>query len=245
MNPFDGTRLPHLSSQIFQSHPPGFRDVLLSELPDKGLRNGVPLQEQAVGTDHHTLLTPREHDIRPSLVRHEPRGISPDDGNDDMVCFVALEGVDVEYRVLPCESCIFEGVLNRVALGVIGSDDLEIFSFPDITLGHFYGCSHFPFVLSDQASGKNGEFEFWFVHTYGPTVTLLGLLPVAHVYEATAGESLDAVFGSQFRVVDFTRDKMSDHRRHSVYHGRVIEPVLSLGEKGGTYTGYRERQRCP
>jgi hypothetical protein len=219
--------------------------MLLSELPDKGPRNGVPLQEQAVGTNHHTLLTPGEHDVRPSLVRHEPRGISPDDGNDYVVCFVTLEGVDVEYRVLPCESCIFEGVFDRVALGVIGSDDLEIFSFSDITLGKFYGRSHFSFVLSNQASAKNGKSESWFVYTYGPTVTLLGFLSVAHVYEATAGESFDAVFGSQFRVVDLTRDKVSDHRRHSVYHGRVIEPVLDLWEKGGTYTGYRERQRCP
>jgi hypothetical protein len=54
----------------------------------------------------------------------------------------------------------FESVLDRVALGVIGSDDLEIFSFLDITLGHFYGDFHFSFVLSNQTSATNGESEF-------------------------------------------------------------------------------------
>jgi hypothetical protein len=125
----DGTRLPLLSSQSFQSHPPGLRDMLLRELPNKGLRDVLLLQEQTVGTNHHTLLTPREHDVRPSLVLHEPRGHSPDDRNDDVVCFVTLEGVDVEHGVFPGDSFGFEGVLDRVALGVVGCDDLEGFPF--------------------------------------------------------------------------------------------------------------------
>ena len=131
--------------------------MLLSELPNKGPRNRLLLQEQAVGTNHHTLLTPREHDVGSPLVRHEPRARSSDDRNDGVVCFVALEGVDVEDRVLPRESCSLESILDRVALGVIGSDDLEVFPFLEITLGHFYGCLHFSFVLSNQMSAKNGE----------------------------------------------------------------------------------------
>jgi hypothetical protein len=172
--------------------------VLLGELPDKGPCDGLLLQEQAVGTNHHTLPTPREHDVRPPLVLHEPRGISPDDRNDDVVCFVALEGVNVEYSVLPCESCGLESVLDRVALGVIGSDNLEISSFLEITLSHSYGRFHFPFVLSNQTSATNGESKFWFVHTYHPAETLLEFLPVAHVYEATAGESVGVMFGQEF-----------------------------------------------
>jgi hypothetical protein len=41
------------------------------------------------------------------------------------------------------------------------------------------------------------------------------------------------VFGVEFRVVDVTRDEVPDHRRHSVYHGRVISTVLDLGRKEG------------
>ena len=145
----DGTRLPLLSSQSFQSYPPGLRDMLLSELPDKGLRDVLLLQEQTVGTNHHTLLTPREHDVRPSLVLHEPRGQSPDDRNDDVVRFVTLEGVDVEHGVFPGDSFGFEGVLDRVALSVVGCDDLKGFPFPEVTLGHLYGGFHFSFVLGD------------------------------------------------------------------------------------------------
>jgi hypothetical protein len=39
---------------------------------------------------------------------------------------------------------------------------------------------------------------------------LLGLLSVTHVYEATAGFGVDGVYGSEFRVVDVTRDEVSD-----------------------------------
>jgi hypothetical protein len=145
----NGTRLPLLSSQSFQSHPPGLRDMLLSELPDEGLRDVLLLQKQTVGANHHTLLTPGEHDVRPSLVLHEPRGQRPDDRNDDVVCFVTLERVDVEHGVFPGDFFGFEGVLDRVALGVVGCDDLEGFPFPDITLGHFHSGFHFSFVLGD------------------------------------------------------------------------------------------------
>ena len=100
-----------------------------------------------------------------------------------------------------------ESILDRVALGVVGSDDLEIFSFLEVTLSHSDGRFHFSFVLSNQTSVTNGASESWFVHTYHPTEPLLEFLPVAHVYEATAGESVGIVFGSQFRLVDFTRDE--------------------------------------
>jgi hypothetical protein len=133
--------------------------MFLSKPPDKGPRDALVLQEQAIGTNHHTFLTPREHDVRPTLVPHEPRGRSPDDGNDDVVCFVTLEGVHVEYRVLPSKSGSFEGVLDRVPLGVVWSDDLEVFSFLEISLGHFDSDFHFPFVLSYQMSATNGGPE--------------------------------------------------------------------------------------
>jgi hypothetical protein len=156
---FDGVYLPHMSSQSLQSHPSGPRDVLLGELPDKGPRDHLLLQEQTVGTNHHTLLTPREHDVRPSLVLHEPRARSSDDRNNDVVCFVALEGVHVEYCVLPRESCSFESILDRVPLSVVRSDNLEFFSFLEISLGHFDGDFHFSFVLSNQTSVTNGQSE--------------------------------------------------------------------------------------
>ena len=44
--------------------------------------------------NHHALLAPRQHNIRPSLVLHEPWTRSPDDRDNDVVFFVALEGVD-------------------------------------------------------------------------------------------------------------------------------------------------------
>ena len=78
-------------------------------------------------------------------------------------------------------------------------------------------------------SAKNGGPEFRFDHTHHPANPLLELLPVAHIYEATAGASVNVVFGVEFRVVDVTRDEVSDHRRHSVYPGRVISTVLDWG----------------
>jgi hypothetical protein len=124
-----------------------------------------------------------------------------------MVCFVTLEGVDVEYRVLPHESCSFESILDRVALGVVWSDDLEIFFFQDITSGHFYGDFHFSFILSDQTSATSDNSELRFVRAYHPAESLLKFLPVAHVHEPTAGGSADVVFSSELRLVDFARDE--------------------------------------
>ena len=49
---------PPLSRQILQSHPPGSWDMLLSKLPNKGPGDALVLQEPAIGTNHHTLLTP-------------------------------------------------------------------------------------------------------------------------------------------------------------------------------------------
>ena len=68
-------------------------------------------------------------------------------------------------------------------------------------------------------------------YTHHPANPLLGLLSVTHVYEATAGESIDGVFGSEFRVVDVARDEISDDCRHPVYRGREIKMVLGIGGK--------------
>ena len=62
---------------------------------------------------------------------------------------------------------------------------------------------------------------------------LLGFLPVAHVYEATADERVNAMFGFEFRVVDVMRDKASDNRRHPVYHGRGVNTTFNVGRKEG------------
>ena len=102
--------------------------------------------------NHHALLAPRQHNIRPSLVLHEPWTRSPDDRDNDVVFFVALEGVDVEHGVLPGETRSFQGALDRVALGVVGSDDLKVLSVFDVPLGHSDDCFHLSFVLSDYVS---------------------------------------------------------------------------------------------
>ena len=57
-----------------------------------------------MGTNHHALLAPREHDVRSSLIPHEPGSRSSDDRDDNVVFFVSLEGVDVEYGVFPGEA---------------------------------------------------------------------------------------------------------------------------------------------
>ena len=69
-----------------------------------------------------------------------------------MIFFVALEGVNVEHRVFPDETRGLQGVLDRVALGVVGSDDLEFFPVVDITPGNFDDGFHFSFVLSCSTS---------------------------------------------------------------------------------------------
>ena len=147
---FNGDHSPLLSCQSFQSHPPGLRYVFLSKLPNEGPRDGPVLQEPTVGTNHHALLAPRKHDIRSSLVLHEPRSRSPDDRDNDVVLFVSLEGVDVEYGVLPGEAFGLQGVLDRIALGVVGSDDSEFCPFVDVTTGYLHGGFDFSFVLSSR-----------------------------------------------------------------------------------------------
>jgi hypothetical protein len=83
-------------------------------------------------------------------------------------------------------------------LGVVGGDDLECFFFLDVTSGHSNDGLHFSFVLSGQMSATNGGSELGFVCTYHPARPPLELLSVTHVYESTAGVSLDVMFGSQF-----------------------------------------------
>ena len=126
--------------------------MLLSELPNEGLRDAPVLQEPTSRANHHTLLTPREHDVRPSLVLHEPRGLGPDNRNDDMVLFVTLERVNVEYRILPGEFRDLQGALDRVALSVVRSDDLERFSFSDVAPGYLNDGFHFSLVLGRHES---------------------------------------------------------------------------------------------
>ena len=152
---FNRSRLPLLIGQIFQSYPPSLRYVFLSKLPNEGLRDALLLQESTMGADHHTLLTPRKHDIRPSLVLHEPRTLSPDDGNDDVVLFIPLEGVDVEHSVFPREICGLQGALDRVALGIVGSDYFERFLFFDVPTGHLDDGFDFSWVLSMQQPDVN------------------------------------------------------------------------------------------
>lgn len=65
--------LPPMKGQILQGHPVSFGYMHLGELPDERLRH-IPIpQELAVGQNHHTLLAPRKHHVRPPLVPHEPR----------------------------------------------------------------------------------------------------------------------------------------------------------------------------
>ena len=128
--------------------------MLLRKLPNKGLRDLLVLQEHTMRTNHHALLAPREHNVRPSLVLHESRARSPDDRDDDVVFFVALKGVDIEYGVLPNETRGFQGTLDRVALGVVGSDDLEFLSVFNVTLGHSDDGFHLSFVLSGYTSAQ-------------------------------------------------------------------------------------------
>ena len=45
---------------------------------------------------------------------------------------------------------------------------------------------------------------------YRPTNTLLDLLSVAHVNKATAGWSVNRVFGAEFRAVDVARYETTD-----------------------------------
>ena len=124
--------------------------MFLSELPNEGIRYALVQQKPTVGANHHALLTPREHDVRPPLVLHEPWRLSPDYRDDDVVLFVSLKGVDVEYGVFPGETCGFQGVLDRVPLGVVGGDDFELFLLMDITAGYLHSGCDLSFVLSGR-----------------------------------------------------------------------------------------------
>ena len=70
---FAGTGLPPLRGKSFHRQPPGSRHMFISEEPNERLRYGLVLQKPGVRQDHHTLLAPRQHDVRPSFVHHEPR----------------------------------------------------------------------------------------------------------------------------------------------------------------------------
>jgi len=141
--------LPLLSGQSFQSHPPGHWHMFLGELSNEGVRNALAQEETTMGANHHTLLTPREHDVRSSLVLHEPWTRGSDDRDDDMIFFVSLEGVDVEYRVFPGETRGLQRVFDRVSLSVVGSDDLELLPFLNVTPSNLYGGFDLSFVLND------------------------------------------------------------------------------------------------
>ena len=140
--------LPPMKGQILQGHPVSFGYMHLGELPDERLRH-IPIpQELAVGQNHHTLLTPRKHHVRPPLVPHEPRPRRPDDRNHNVIFFVSLEGINVEHGVFPGEVRDLERVLDRVPLGVVGGDDFEVFAFADVTLGNQDCGFDFAFVLN-------------------------------------------------------------------------------------------------
>jgi hypothetical protein len=73
------------------------------------------------------FLHQREHNVRPSLVLHDPWRRGPDYRDDDIVLFVSLEGIDVGRGVLPGEACSFQ---DRVPLGVVGGDGFEYSTSP-------------------------------------------------------------------------------------------------------------------
>ena len=159
----NGNCLPLLGGQSFQRQPPGPRYMFFSELPNEGPRYVPSQQKPTVGANHHTLLTPREHNVRPSLVLHEPRRRGSDYRDDDVVLFASLKGVDVEYGVFPCEAGGFQGILDRAPLGVVGSDDFEVFLFLDVTTGYLHHGFDLFFVLSGRigVSHTYDGFVFW------------------------------------------------------------------------------------
>ena len=124
--------------------------MFLCELPNEGHRHSLVLEKPAVRQYHHTLLAPRQHDVRPSLVLHEPRRRGSDDRNDDVVFFVSLERVDVEYGVFPRDASGSQRSFDRVSLGVVRGDDLEVFSFIDISTGDLDRSFDLSFVLGNR-----------------------------------------------------------------------------------------------
>ena len=82
-------------------------------------------------------------------------------------------------------------------MGVVRGDDLEVFPLFHVTPGNFDGGSYLSFVLGSYISAKTTD-QNCVEHAYHPANPLLGLLPIAYVYEATAGETLDGMLGSEF-----------------------------------------------
>ena len=80
-----------------------------------------------------------------------------------MVLFVSLEGVDVEYRVFPCQAGGFQRILDRAPLGIVGSDDFKVFLFLDVTTGYLHHSFDLPLVLSGRidVSHTYDGFVFW------------------------------------------------------------------------------------
>ena len=135
--------------------------MFLGELPNEGLRHALVLQESTMSANHHTLLTPREHDVRSSMVLHEPRSRGSDDRDYDMVFFVSLEGIDVEHSVLPGETCGLQRVFDRVSLSVVGSDDFELPLFLNVTSSDLYGGLDLSLVLKQWIGVSHKVQGFW------------------------------------------------------------------------------------
>ena len=67
-----------------------------------------------------------------------------------MVFFVSLERVNVEDSVLPGETLGPERVLDRVSLGVVRGDDLEVLALLQVTPCNFDCGFDFTLVLSGK-----------------------------------------------------------------------------------------------
>ena len=124
--------------------------MLASKAADESLRHILFQEEHTMGQDHHALLASRQHDVRSPLVLHEPRSRRTDDRKDDVVFFISLEGVDVEDGVLPHDTLRLECILDRISLGIIWSDDFEVFSLPDVAFGDMDCGFNLTFVLSNR-----------------------------------------------------------------------------------------------
>jgi hypothetical protein len=106
-----------------------------------------------------------------------------------VVFLVSLEIVDVEHGVFPGEACRLERVLDRVSLGTVRGDDLEVFALLDVLLGYTDCGLNFALALNRaRIFSLSDGFVFGESLAY-PTNTLLGLPSVAHANEATAGSS--------------------------------------------------------
>ena len=111
-----------------------------------------------------------------------------------MIFFVSLERVDVEHRVFPGETCRLECVLDRVSLGVVRGDDLELSALLDVPCGYEDCSSDFALVLRrTRTFNVSDGFLLGGSCAYRPTETRLELLSVPHVREAATGRSVDCV----------------------------------------------------